>query len=568
MIKAQGALINVNCVIGIADPSVSISAVSLPTAWRARAHALARASIVLTLSLAYFSYVFRIWEGTFLTRGIGDWQDPYFINYLLEHWQRSLVHFSDPTSPPMYFPAEGTLGYSHALLLYVPFYAAAKAFVSHPFAAYNLALFLVLEIGTLSLYGLFRRFGGLSVLESLLLTAFFATCPNVIEGGTGIWSQRASVFLIPPILWIGFASGRMPEGWTRMALAGLAGLLATLLFSHDFYTGQLALFVVLLLVPGLYWSRQDRFAPLLSSIGRRVATHRRFLLGLAGGAAVGAVVLLWIYLGAFLEHSTFPEDQLDGALKRVDASQWHSVGEAVSGLVVYPSRRSFILVFVATIAISLPWFRASRSARRASLWFLFVSLVVLVIPLRWDGFSFWKAVFAPLPGFSVIRDPKRVIFLYELAVALLAAVLLARLPKRSAARVALTILMFVLIVAGWNRRQFSFDRPVAEFDRWVAAPVSAYASCASFFIKGASDTYMARSPHRWTLYGIDAMFIALGRSVPTLNGYSAWAPDGWSLANPQEPDYMEHVDRWIDAKKLQNVCALDIEERTLRLHRQ
>jgi hypothetical protein len=71
----------------------------------------------------------------------------------------------------------------------------------------------------------------------------------------------------------------------------------------------------------------------------------------------------------------------------------------------------------------------------------------------------------------------------------------------------------------------------------------------------------------WALYSVDAMFISLDRSIPTLNGYSAWSPNGWGLANPQEPGYVEAVDRWIDQHGLRNVCELDIEQRTMRGYR-
>jgi hypothetical protein len=67
----------------------------------------------------------------------------------------------------------------------------------------------------------------------------------------------------------------------------------------------------------------------------------------------------------------------------------------------------------------------------------------------------------------------------------------------------------------------------------------------------------------WSLYGVDAMFISLAHSIPTLNGYSAWEPAGWQLANPQEPTYLAAVDRWIEQNSLRNVCMLDIEKRTM-----
>ena len=110
----------------------------------------------------------------------------------------------------MYFPASGTLGYSHALMLFVPFYAVPRLFL-HPFIAYNLCIFLVLVTGTWCLYAILRRFAGLDFFSSLLLTAFFATSENVISGLMGTWTQRASVFLIPPIVLIALTTARLSD---------------------------------------------------------------------------------------------------------------------------------------------------------------------------------------------------------------------------------------------------------------------------------------------------------------------------------------------------------------------
>jgi hypothetical protein len=196
-------------------------------------------------------------------------------------------------------------------------------------------------------------------------------------------------------------------------------------------------------------------------------------------------------------------------------------------------------------------------------WFLLVSIFVLVAPLDFDGFSIWRTL-GRLPGFSVIRDPSRIIYVYELVVALAAGLFLTRLPARSILRTMTTALAAVLIVAHWNRERFDFLRPVASYDRWVDAPIDVDPSCRSFFIGGASGEYMSRSPHMWALYNVDAVFIALEYSIPTLNGYSAWWPDGWDLANPQEPEYAERVARWIAQKALTGVCALDIDARVMR----
>ena len=68
----------------------------------------------------------------------------------------------------------------------------------------------------------------------------------------------------------------------------------------------------------------------------------------------------------------------------------------------------------------------------------------------------------------------------------------------------------------------------------------------------------------WTMYDIDSMFVALNHAIPTLNGYSAWTPEGWRLGNPSDPDYESEVARWIERHDLRGVCELAIERRTMR----
>ena len=174
-----------------------------------------RAAAVLGVSLSFLSEVFGLSTPTFWQAGLGDWIDPYFINYLLEHWYHAVTTLSDPFSPPMFYPAQKTLGYSHGLLLYAPFYLPIRLFV-HPFQAYSLALFVIIETGILCLYVILRGYLKLSFLESLLLTVYFFTSRNVINPTIGVWSQRASVFLMPAILLLILISYRSPR--TRAGL--------------------------------------------------------------------------------------------------------------------------------------------------------------------------------------------------------------------------------------------------------------------------------------------------------------------------------------------------------------
>jgi len=528
---------------------------------------IARAGIVLAVSIGYFGYVFQVRGPEFLTSGLSEWLDPYFLNVVAEHWYHTLLTFSDPSSPLMFFPKSGTIGYSCSLVLFAPFYVIVRPFL-HPFTAYTVSLILVLETGVVSLYVLFRQFLDLRFFEALLLTAFFASSLNVINTWhTNVWSQTLSIFLVPPILLLALASGRA-HGRMRMAAAFSSGILSTLLFSQDFYTGWFALLMSLLLLLGAAMTVDRRWLASHLAHAWRVDVQR--ILAFTAGALVGALVFVWFYWRAYQEHPAFPEDQLLAALLLQRPSDWSGPVDAVRHLVVYTGARSFELVFLAGALMWAPSFRIPMRIRLFTVWFLIVTTVFVILGavkfedyLGWKNYSVWKRLFLHVPGANAIRDPKRIIYTFELTVVLLAGLLLSQLPRRSVFRVGGVIMAFALLIAEPNKEAFLYGRPTAVFDRWVDAPIAIDPSCRSFFMSAASPEYEARYGHRASLYGIDATFIALKYSLPTLNGYSAWGPDGWSLSDPPHPWYPAAVRAWVDANHLRGVCQLDIDARRM-----
>ena len=592
--------------------------------------------MLLAVSLAYLSYVFDIFHQTFWTAGLGDWIDPYFINSLLEHWYHAVSTLSDPWSPPFFFPAQKVLGYSHGLILYAPFYIVARLFL-HPFQAYSVSLFIMIETGIICLYVIFRRFFRLSFIESLLLTTFFFTSQNVINGSIGAWSQRASVFLVPPILLLALVSFHHRPGRRHLLLAGLSGFLALLLFPQDFYSGYFTFFFAFLFLvawafveghvaawlAGINWRTQplaEKLALMVTLIGAAWTTYlwefggvRMRVLGIriasqdwrrpavvtllcavvfgwlrgaqriradvkralhgsraltgpwleafALGACLGGAVFLWIYLPAYREHPRFPEQDL---LSQIRVRTWHRWSSPLQDLSSYDTVRSFILVAIVAILVCLPWVNLDRKTRWYVCWGFVVSALVFLMPLQLRGFAIWLSFFRHVPGFSVIRDPTRVIFQYELAFIVAAALLLTRLRLQPAYRVCVCLLILFFMITDHRADVLGYERPVSVFHRWVESPIDIDPGCRSFFIKRASDGYMKRSNNIWALYGGDAMFIALRSGLPTLNGYSAWGPEGWELMNPPEDDYRTRVQAWIDLNRLTHVCELDIDARSMR----
>jgi hypothetical protein len=562
--------------------------------------------------------------------GLGDWMDPYFTNALMEHWYWSLVRFADPISPPMYHPVGGTLGYSHGLVLYVPFYAPLRPFL-HPFQAHSLMLLLVMAAGAIALFVVLRKHLRLSSIEAGTLAAFFLTSRNVTNGETAVWLQRGSVFLIPMLLLMVLHVWRIRRGKRRLALAWVAGVLSTLLFTQDFQTAVFAalLLLLVLLIVGLFtWSPVRaltsiwRAAPsglahaafvvaslgvmwtllvvisggatlriggitvrshtlwrpaavALMGTGALVWFHRQrvlalfarvhpFHVALAAGATAGLGIFLWIYLPAVGEHHAFPEQDLLNLLRHRDPSAWRGPLDVLQALVGYRSMRTFAVVAVIALLVWLPPLKFDRQTRLVAAAVVLISLLVVVLPLRFGDFSVWGRFFWRVPGFSAIRDPSRVIAEYELGAVLAIALFIARHRTRRQLRGVIVLLVSALLLLNWNPERFDYIRTNAEFDRWVTAPIAIDPACTAFFTLPGPDGYLARQGTAGAIYGIESLFVALTHSLPTLNGYSAWAPSGWGITVPEEPGYLDAARSWIDRKRLINVCAFDLPSRSMR----
>ena len=515
-----------------------------------------RVSVVLALSALYLSFVFQLQSGAPRQSGLGDWLDPYFINYLLEHWYHSLLTLSDPTSPAMYFPTRRTLGYSHGLILYMPFYAAVRPFL-HPFQAYTASLFLMMTTGCLFLYGVLRTFVRLRFVEALLFTAFFATSPNIVNSSAGFWSQRASVFLIRVILFASLAAWRQSGRTSRVMPAWVPGLLPPLLFTQHFSTGQFALFLILclagvviadrgpvltaqtatrpsrwwlglagvslalaaevaihpvhrihiagarigaanavplllvaLLAAGWFAARRWQMVALVEgtwhNVRQRISARASwpgdgpYVVAVTAGAVMGSVLFLWIYLPTYRAFPGFPDWMVTGALTR--------------SAFPYAAIRPFVLVLMIAALARVPRLHVDRHSRVMSLWFLGVSAVVIAIPQQIGAFSIWKAFFMPLPGFAAIRNPDRIIEVYETASVLAVGLFLARQPDASFLRRAIPAAVVLLMLADWTPATFVFKRPNRAFEQMVEAPIAIDSSCRSFFILGASEQYVTRQP--------------------------------------------------------------------------
>jgi hypothetical protein len=104
-----------------------------------------------------------------------------------------------------------------------------------------------------------------------------------------------------------------------------------------------------------------------------------------------------------------------------------------------------------------------------------------------------------------------------------------------------------------NFRRLDRSEQLAMLDAVATPP----AGCTSFHVVPVPG----RNPDHAS---IDAMLIAQRVRVPTVNGYSGWTPDGWSIV-PGSEEYDAAVDAWVDRHGLRDGhCALDLSSGTWR----
>lgn len=421
--------------------------------------------------------------------------------------------------------ALGFLGSLMALLLFVQdFYTAQFTAL---FALLFIAAHVVIE----------RAWSGWSVAG----TVWAARSPR--------WRSIAAIVAIVTLAWaiLIFGSG-----------GGEVSILGARIRSHDWRRAAMIGLIALLVFVYLRGGVRVTTPPWVTN---------RWFVAVVLGSVAGASAFLWIYLEPYSQFGSFPEEQLARMLISKDFGHWRTLGGFLRDVQFQETMPSFALVIVAALLAWTPWLNRDRKTRLYGVWFVGVALLAFFIPLSVNGFSIWRTLFAPIPGFGSIRDPARIIYSFELAAVLAIAVSVSRPSTKAAYRIAVAAIVLILLTMGRAQETFSYGRSNEIFDRWVSAPIDIDPSCSSFFVQRASQEYSSRSDHKWTLYGLDAAFIAMKHSIPTLNGYSAWMPPGYHCNDPEAPGYMDEVDKWIHQNALTGVCVLDIDARTMRPYR-
>jgi hypothetical protein len=518
-----------------------------------------------------------------ISGSIGDARLIIFIN---EHWFRVFSGLTEFLSPTLFYPLQGTLGYSDAFLLYQIFYTPFRLLGADEFLAFQLMLIGLTAIGFASFFALLRRVFKLPMFLAsggALIFAFSNMIFIVVDH-----TQHLTIEFIPLLILFGFEAVKsIPDAPRRSFLfSGLMGAGLALVFFTSYYIGWFFVLASLVFVPVLLVLCWDDALVMIKAHRLRVAVC---LLVFSASFLIFLTPFLITYLPVLLEgrQRDFAENmvyagRITDLVNVGDGNMiWGRILEILPG---YPEQRllnaearlaTTPLLLITMIAGMFLVVRHSERYRvgpqfriRLILALTITALVLQVVSIKVGHASYWWMIWKFVPGASAIRVPFRLQFLTGLTVTLAVLLILDYWYRVERSKTATKSLGIVLtgIIAVLAVEQVNFtptalitrSQELARLEKVRAAP----GRCGTFYIV---DSNPVERP--FFAYQIDAMLLSHRAGIPTINGYSGWEPDGWALRDPTNGTYVLSADLWLKRHGLiDRACALDVATMTWTPH--
>ena len=503
----------------------------------------------------------------------GDARADIFVREHLYQFLQGKVEFA---SPAMFFPVQGTLGYSDAYLLDGLLYVPLRMLGADPFLSSQLLCIGLSLIGFMFFNLLLVRFAGVRQPLAAVAAAIF-TFSNALYIKVG-HPQLLEVYLLPLILVLFLEANR----WNclrpaRTALTGLlAGLILALLFSTGYYIAWFFTFLAGITIAA--------FAALQNGLAwRRYFSDLRRLMPLALacglGFAIGLIPFWHIYAPVIAQFRgrSFNDYLSDAPILRdlVNVSGANLIwGSVIDDFNIVPKEHLYSGEFVVAITPILllayvfcgwaVWRRRIFSAAedrlmRNAILASFVAFAIMTVTMvKLGDWSLFWLQWNLVPGANAIRSGGRAqIVTNGIAVAVVAMVLGRALQTRiwRPAAYAIWTLVILCVAEQANvepNHNLSREHQMALLTAAPAAP----GNCQSFYI----------SPHTSnrgnTAVQTDAMLIAQRAGIPTLNGYSGWAPPQWLLSTSTQPHYRAMAWKWAKERGItEGLCEYEFDQK-------
>jgi hypothetical protein len=515
------------------------------------------------------------WTSGFRTI-MGNNGDTRLIVYLFEHWYQVFQGHATWRDPGFYYPVKDVLGLSDAFFFYEVWYAPLRLLGLDPFLAAQVSVVLLSFVGFVSFVWVARlAFGAPPHLA--LIGGLFLTFSNGLWLHSG-WFQLLGVWLVPLILLLWVAAFRTLETHRvgSLTLAAASGLLTAISFYTGYYVTWFSclaagIAVALLIAAG----GRTALRGLLNTLRR----GQQLLLVGAGAFALGIVPFLLTYLPARRVHTRSYQDALMFAARPHDLINvgngnlvWsrviRTIAPSVDLLAFEHTYAVTPLLMALAIAGSVITLRISPRAQHGAARSIgalipaaLVGTAVLlsILPINTRFGSPWALVWR-IPGADGIRAIDRIRVVACLCASLALVASASGIYKRTAGHhkqwILRTIIVLLLCVATVEQlnstRESRIDRP-SELALLRSVPPPP-APCRAFYVV---DSRPKNLP--FFVYQTEAMVISQKLRVPTINGYSGYYPQDWTLVNPHDPGYPQAVAAWVREHRLQQgMCRLDL----------
>jgi hypothetical protein len=352
-------------------------------------------------------------------------------------------------------------------------------------------------------------------------------------------------FYTPLCAWATIEFFRAPTARARRGWLSLAVAAVVLQVYAGFYLGWFLVLAISVL---------GAWAIVLPAYRRKLILHAREHWAAAVGAAVVAALamapMLLHYTAVARQYGTRNFDEVLLMLPR--PASWLYAGDLswmygwtiefgiFQSLTMRHEHRIFVGVFTAIAAtVGLIVARRDRTVRLIGLGLIAILVLTLLLP---GNVTLWRAVYSVVPGAGAIRGVTRIVMLVLVPLGVGLACFFDRLERSR--RFGLIIPLALLCMLEQPQKAFSFDKRAnrAEIE-WLASQIPSH--CKHFLF---TPGHGARP---WYKYELDAMWAAVERQVPTVNGYSGLWPKEYLpfMANTIEQPMdrkpiQEFLDRW------------------------
>jgi len=489
---------------------------------------------IFVFALAFCLVPLRLYDGLSLMPG--DIGDARLNNYFLEN----IFQFFSGQAPSLwhltfFYPFPWVLGFSDNLFGSAPVYLVARAAGAASDTAFQIWFLVGYGVNFTAAYYALRRLGGSALAASLGAVIFAFALPTSAHASHAQLHYRFGI----PLALVFFAEF-LHQKSPRKLMAACAWLVWQ--FYAGIYMGFFALvFMALMLLSQIYSSLSP---PLISGFRTQFSAPAKYLRSLPRRDRIAVLVCLIVLLAVlvllFIPYlkvkavygTTRPWWEISSMLPRPqsyflsDGSWiWSSPTNAI--FAALPMRHEHqMFVGLVPLLLAVAGFVAGLRSGMPYVVKLMVSAMglMILITLNIGGASLW-ILFHGLPLASAIRAMTRFDQMLLFPVGVLAMIALDALRRRISAGPALAVsgAVFAACIAEMALHGSNSSQKA----EWRSRIAVAEASVPNDLPK---DAILFMAQRNGPIYAdeVDAMWVALRRGIPTMNGYSGSMPPGAS----------------------------------------